>query len=821
MKRQIIRKAYLAKGQVQGVGFRPFVWRLAREDELCGFVRNTALGVQIEVQGSAEALNRFAQRLEAELPPLAHLGSLTGAEIAPKAGEQGFAIIESESGENPDVLISPDIAVCADCLADMADPENPRHAYPFTNCTNCGPRFSITRAIPYDRASTSMACFELCQDCAREYADPQKRRFHAQPIACPHCGPRLWYVDKKTLALGLKACAPDSSSCPSGKAAIAKAAELLKNGGILAIKGLGGFQLACDARSESAVNELRRRKQRPHKAFALMLPTIEACEQFCALSDAHRQLLSGAEKPIVLCPRHPKPLSPDFSLASSIAPDSCDLGLMLPYTPLHFLLLEALKKPDAPSPVLVMSSANPHAEPLCLGNREALQRLAHLADAWLLHERDILVRVDDSVLGIRPDGQRYFLRRARGYVPRPVSLAWDDAPDKAPVLGCGALLKATSCLIRGSEGFVGQHIGDLENPACLDFYHQSATHLEAVLKTRPKALVRDLHPDFLSSQAAEARGQREGLDVFSLQHHAAHAASVLAEHQILAPALALCLDGSGLGPDGTIWGGELLLLELAKPSWQRLGRIAPFDLPGGEAAIREPWRIAQALLLKTGQEGNLPAGIPLEARKAVAEMLARRLNCIQTSSCGRLFDAVAAQLGLCTRISYEGQAAIRLESAARAELARLGNVLPPKAWDLPLTSSGKELLELDSAALFARVLAAQKEGQSPGLIALLFQQSLALGLARLASHAAKAHGLELLGLSGGVMQNPLFAQILVEALSGFGLKVLEHQELPPGDGGLSLGQAYFGQRMLARLAGKEYSPERLQQGKKEQENANH
>ena len=969
----------MASGQVQGVGFRPFVYRLAHEGGLTGTVGNTSEGVRMEVQGVEEEVRRFGQRLQAELPPLARLTGLKEEDLPIAQQEDAFVIVQSSGHAGHSVLVSPDVGVCADCLADMADPQNPRYNYPFTNCTNCGPRYTITRSIPYDRAVTSMSCFPLCPRCSAEYADPADRRFHAQPVACPVCGPALWFVDKEDAAAGRTRpesvslqpatmqlsgsqsdgvqsaipCSGDGSgaeasqqstrphtasaqsaspcpadtpgaeaayrqSCAQDKEALARLAlersgQVLLDGGILAIKGLGGFQLACDARNAQAVTLLRQRKNRPHKPLALMAGDLATVRSLCDLTPEHEALLVSPEKPIVLCPRRQEE-SP--ALPPQVAPDTRQVGFMLPSTPLHSVLFDWLAAHAPQPPVLVMTSANAGGEPICLGNREALERLSHLADAWLLHDRDILVRVDDSVITLqphtgpaeaavtpaaaRPDrGEPLFYRRARGYVPRPVFLAdgratadtageatppdmegeagipeLSDTPDTACmcdataaakaadgpapacVLGTGAELKATVCITRGNEAFVGQHVGDLENPAVMAFYEEVVTHLEKLLEVRPQALVCDLHPDFLSTRYAEARAAREGLPLWRLQHHAAHAAAVLAENACFSPALALCLDGTGLGDDGTIWGGELLVMDLGKPEWRRLGRLAPFFLPGGDAAVREPWRIAQGLLTQSqttqslkgrgqtshdqisqyqtsqGQTGRGPgqaaecgpldaasalAGAPwlpehAQASRAVGEMLERGINCPGTSSCGRLFDAVAAQAGLCLTTTYEGQAAIRLEDAANRAQGSLGAVLAGRApmadmrkisgmiWPVDVTERDG-LLELDSAGLFVRVAQGLAHGMSVAEAAGRFHLSLAEALAGMAGKAARSLGITTVGLSGGVMQNSIMARLLPQALDHVGLKALTHHELPPGDGGLSLGQAVWGRRMLAARAG--------------------
>ena len=828
-----VRRAFVASGQVQGVGFRPFVYRLAAEGGLSGTVGNTSEGVRMELQGADEEVQRFGRRLRAELPPLARLTGVVEHDLPTVEGETGFRIVASSGEAGHSVLVSPDMSVCADCLADMHDPANPRHNYAFTNCTNCGPRYTITRSIPYDRAVTSMSCFPLCPQCAAEYANPADRRFHAQPVACPACGPRLWFVD---------AAARASHTAPTADTmhrALERAVQTLTDGKILALKGLGGFQLACDARNAQSLQELRRRKTRPHKPLALMVGNLATARALCALAPEHEALLQSPEKPVVLCPRH-LPESAEGSpawLPPEVAPDTGKVGIMLPYTPLHAVLFDRLAECSPLPPVLVMTSANAGGEPICLGNREALNRLEHLADAWLLHDRDILVRVDDTVVTLQPRlpaarpatadttasptpaaanllSEPLFYRRARGYVPRPVFLPQPEQ-DGPCVMGTGAELKATICLTRGREAFVGQHIGDLENPATLAFYEEVAAHLEHLLEVRPQALVCDAHPDFLSTRYAEARARREGIPLWRLQHHAAHAAAVLAENSHYGPALALCLDGTGLGDDGTVWGGELLFMELEQPRWQRLGRLAPFALPGGDAATRQPWRIAQALHALCGQQGTaIPPLHPWlpehgQASAAVAEMLRRNINCPATSSCGRLFDAVAAQLGLCQSTSYEGQAAIRLEDAASraADSVRQAlegqdhdRILAQLVWPVGIASR-KGLLEMDSAGLFAHVVRAQAQGMDTNEVAARFHLSLARALAAMAGRAARKLGVSTVGLSGGVMQNATMARLLPLALAEQGLAALTHHELPPGDGGLSLGQAVWGRRMLA--AGKD------------------
>lgn len=770
---QTVRCRHIVAGQVQGVGFRPFVYRLAQGLGLGGSVRNTPEGVVIEVEGTPEAVAAFDRRLPAELPPLARLTRHASRPLAP-CGETVFRIEASAPGSGHDVLISPDVATCPDCLADMADPTNRRYRYPFTNCTNCGPRYTITRAIPYDRATTSMACFPLCPDCAAEYADPANRRFHAEPVACPVCGPRVWLADSQ----GQRRAADD--------AAIAGLAQALAEGRIAAVKGLGGFHLVCDATNDAAVTALRQRKHRPSKALAVMVADLEAAARLADLDARARTLLTGTVRPIVLVPARE-----DNGLAAGIAPDTDELGVMLPYTPLHHLLLQAFAQrigPDRPA-ALVMTSGNAGGEPISLGNREAFTRLPAIADIFLFHNRDILIRTDDSV--VRPLTETeigpgddvppaMFLRRARGYVPSPVFL-----PTTGPcVLGLGPMLKATICLSKGAQAFVSQHIGDLESLETYGFYQETIAHLRGVLRVEPEVCVADLHPDYPSTRFAL---EQHDWPVLRLQHHAAHIYAVLAEHGLREPTLGLALDGTGLGDDGTLWGGEGLLVDPAAGRFERLGHFAPMRLPGGDAAVREPWRIAQACHFALGArpiEGPAWPWLGAEggAPALVAQMLEKGFNCPTTTSCGRLFDAVAAVLGLCRRIDYEGQAAILLEHAQdRTETG---------AYDCPLDTT-RLPARLDTLALFAQVAADVARGVSVGCAARRFHLGLIRGLVTLARSMAAHTGISRVALSGGVLQNRTLATLLPPALRQSGLKPLCHRQLPSNDACISLGQVWY------------------------------
>ncbi|MBF0482331.1 MAG: carbamoyltransferase HypF [Desulfovibrionaceae bacterium] len=807
----LYRRRLTIAGQVQGVGFRPFVYRLAGREGLTGFAFNDVRGVVVELQGSLEALGRFGAGLTGEAPPLARIVTVVSEDVEPVPGETAFGIRQSLAGTGHAVLIAPDTAVCPDCLAEMFNPANRRYLYPFTNCTNCGPRHTITRTIPYDRPGTSMACFPLCPACEREYRDPADRRFHAQPNACPECGPHVRLADASGATLAERG------------EALERCARLLAGGNVVAVKGLGGFHLCCDAASDAAVARLRARKGRPNKPLAVMVADAQTAKSLARVDEASAALLTGHIRPIVLC----RAIA-DAGLSALIAPDTDALGLMLPYTPLHQVLFHHYRRElrslaPGRTAALVMTSGNISGEPICLGNREAARRLGAIADAFLFHNRDILIRTDDSVVRClpAPDGQPYasgappqtppggmippgppqrgpgapaasgapgclYYRRARGYVPGPVFLA-GDAP---PVLGLGPLLKCTVTLTKGDRAFVSQHIGDLENLETYAFYRETIAHMRRVLTAEPVLAVRDAHPDYLSSRhAAEL-----GIPAVELQHHFAHIHAVLAEHRFEGPALGLALDGSGYGLDGTVWGGEGLYVHPRALVNERLGRLTPVAMPGGEAAIREPWRMAQSYLAAIGEkEPSGRAWTWLEGQKRaqasrlVGQMLEKGVNCPRTSSCGRLFDAVAGLLGLSHEISYEGQAAIVLE--------RVQDASETHAYEASVARAG-ELLELDSLGLFAQVLADWRAGVPAPRISRRFHLGLIAGLVRLAGDMAEATGIATVGLSGGAMQNFTLATRLPRALRLAGLTALRHEILPPGDACISLGQAAYGRMAL-------------------------
>lgn len=792
------RLALTVSGQVQGVGFRPFVYRVALDHGLVGSVRNTPQGVRIELQGEAASLEAFAHDLEAKQPPLARIVSVVREDLPPKLeAEDAFSILHSSAGEGHNVLISPDTATCADCLQEIFDPADRRHLYPFTNCTNCGPRYTITRSIPYDRPVTSMACFPMCERCAAEYGDPLNRRFHAQPNACPDCGPQVWLTDS------------NGAERERGTAALELLAAELLQGRIAAIKGLGGFHLSClawGATGAAAVEELRRRKNRQHKPLALMVPDVATARRFVNVEPAAAALLTGAERPIVLCPPLDRATAADGkvpSIAPSVAPDTDQLGVMLPYTPLHHVLLalisrrsETVAAAERPLPALVMTSGNMSGAPICLGNREALARLGEIADCFLFHNRDILIRTDDSVVRPLPaaahdkgEAPVQFFRRARGYTPRPVFLT--DLADAPSVLGLGPELKNTLCLTKGDQAFVSQHIGDLENIETLGFFREIIEHLQKILQTRPVALVRDLHPDYLSSRYAMEQG---ALPVLELQHHYAHIHAVLAEHKHVGPALGLALDGTGLGDDGSLWGGELLFVDTASLTHRRLGRFDQVHLPGGESAIREPWRIARGILHQLGRAPGERGWPWLDdaqcARMSdmLPQLLDKGINAPATSSCGRLFDAVAAMLGLVRSITYEGQAAIMLEAAQ--DMAASGGYVCPARED-----DGLSVLE--TRGLFVQALDDWETGAPASAVSRRFHTGLIQGLGDWAAAAAAATGVRQVALSGGVMQNRTLRLELPRTLQERGLTPLCHLDVPPNDGCISLGQAAWARLRLA------------------------
>ena len=747
-------------GIVQGVGFRPFVWRLAQELDLRGWVRNDSEGVEITAEGPAARLDALLARIASDAPPRARIDSITAQEVRP-AGHAGFAIAASVASRCA-TAIGPDTATCPACLGELFDPRNRRWRHPFITCTQCGPRYTIAVGLPYDRSRTSMAPFAMCADCAREYRDPADRRFHAEPIACPQCGPRLRFLDR------------DGAAIDAGVDPIARTLARLRAGEIVAIKGLGGYHLACDARNPRAVAALRERKARDAKPFALMVANSASLAGIARADPAGRRWLESAERPIVLLPKDP---AADGVLAG-IAEGLDHLGVMLPATPIHWLLFhEAAGRPPgtawlaAPArDVWVMTSANPGGEPLVIGDDEALQRLAGIADGYLQHDRAIAVRCDDSVrFG---DATPRFLRRARGYTPRAIRLPAAGPP----VLALGAGMKATVCVTRGDEAFLSQHVGDLDDAATIAFHEQCARHLCALLEVDPRRIAHDLHPDFPSTRLALQFAADRGATAVAVAHHHAHVAAVAAEHRRSEPLLGLALDGVGLGPDGEAWGGELL--DVTGTTCRRLGHLASLPLPGGDRAAREPWRVAAGALHQLGRGAEIPARFARQrAARGVGELLERDLRCPATSSAGRWFDAAAALLGVAETARYEAEPAMRLETLAR----RHGTVPPAPLWRIDPPG------RLDLLPLLETL--ADWRG-TPAHGAALFHATLAAALCALATDAAAAHGRDTIALCGGCLCNGLLRDALSMGLAAAGLRVLHAERVPPNDGAISLGQAW-------------------------------
>lgn len=753
------------RGIVQGVGFRPFIFQLAARYGLNGWVRNQSDGVELEVSGGAGNVARFVGDISSKAPPLARITAVETSEL-PYAALEGFRIITSRTLQSRGTLISPDVCTCEDCLREMLDPRNRRFRYPFINCTNCGPRYTIIKDIPYDRDKTTMADFRMCPACREEYDDPMNRRFHAQPNACWDCGPQVSLLD----AVGRRLASRDE--------ALVKAATLLEDGAILAIKGLGGFHLSAKATDEAAVSRLRSRKVREEKPFAVMFPSIEEIRRYCRVGDEEERLLISAVRPIVLLEKRADSATPP--LASTAAPKNRRLGAFLPYTPLHFLLFEG-----TPCRALVMTSGNQSDEPIVMENSDALERLKGIADFFLLHDRDIYMRSDDSVIRVLTGTTRP-IRRARGYVPYPVFLR-EPVPC---VLGTGAELKNTICLTRGKEAFLSQHIGDLENLETLRSFEHAVAHLERILEIEPELIVHDLHPDYLSTQWAL---RQKGLPRLAVQHHHAHIAAVMAERGLDGPVIGLALDGTGLGTDGTIWGGEILRVDGCE--FERLGYFRQVLLPGGGKAIKEPWRMALSYLFSIDPQNvesrfaDFLSQWPEKEWRVILQMLSRRLNSPITSSCGRLFDAVAALCGIRFNVNYEGQAAIELEQAIEQDDDSYEGGFQ--------TETGPFII--DSFPMIEAAVEDKRSGVPAGVIAARFHNGIILTLAQAAQLAAERSGLDRVLLSGGVFQNAYLSARLEKELSSRGFQVYGHIEVPANDACIALGQAYIGAEKLKRF----------------------
>jgi len=787
-----LRLRLAVRGAVQGVGFRPFVYRLANELGLTGWVNNSAQGVFIEVEGARSQLENFRARLAAEKPPRSFIQSCEATWLD-VVGYDGFVIRDSEIGGVKSALVLPDIATCPDCLREIFDLANRRYRYPFTNCTNCGPRFSLIEALPYDRANTSMRGFKMCPECRAEYDDPADRRFHAQPNACLVCGPQLelWPGDAKG------GCGESPRWLARGNDALLAAAHIIRCGQIVAVKGIGGFHLLVDARNETAVRRLRERKHREEKPFALMFPTLESVRAVCEVSPLEERLLRSAEAPIVLLRR---PLTLNSQLSTSLAPGNPNLGVMLASNPLHHLLMAELGFP------VVATSGNLSDEPICTDEFEALERLRGIADVLLVHNRPIVRHVDDSIVRVMLD-REMVLRRARGYAPLPVPVRRAERGVRN-VLAVGAHMKNSVALAVDSQVFLSQHIGDLETEQANVAFRRVAADLPRLYEATPAVIVADLHPDYLSTQFALERqlparresedNQRAGSEtdapqVLRIQHHIAHVLSCIAENEVELPVLGVAWDGTGYGTDGTIWGGEFFLV--TEESVDRVAHLRPFRLPGGDAAVREPRRAALGLLYPLlGDEVFQRTGIRTIATLSYAEqamfktMLARGLNSPACSSVGRLFDAVASLAGLRQLMRFEGQAAMELEFA-------LDGIVTEDAYELPLIARGSPWL-LDWSSLVEGILSDVRSGVPPGVISAKFHNALAEAMVRVATQIECPR----VALSGGCFQNRYLTERCVSRLRAEGFCPYWHQRVPPNDGGIALGQIVAARRQLRPVA---------------------
>jgi len=748
---EVWRRQYRVQGIVQGVGFRPFVFNLATRLGLVGFVLNDSEGVLVEVEGLPGAVEQFGTVLVSSPPPLAAIDHLVQRDIQPCRIEAVFKISHSEHAGRATALISPDFATCEDCLNEMWDPADRRYRYAFTNCTNCGPRFTISRGIPYDRPNTTMASFVMCADCRSEYENPADRRFHAQPIACPKCGPQLELLDR--------------SLEPIPGDPVVEAARMLNQGAILAVKGLGGYHLTCDVENQDAVAKLRSRKAREEKPLAVMAADLGAVRRLAECDPKQQELLTSRRRPIVLLNRRA-----DAAVADAVAPNNRYLGVMLPYTPLHHLLLREVKAP------IVCTSGNLSDEPIAYRDADAVATLDRIADAFLTHNRDIHMRCDDSVVRVvdGPAGPREQpIRRARGYAPEPIAIM---PAFRFPVLAAGPELKHTFCIGSGGRAIISHHLGDLENWETMSSFLEGVEHYQRVFEVRPRIVAHDLHPEYLVTKWAKGL---EDVELEGVQHHHAHIASCLADNTRSDRVVGLALDGTGYGDDGNLWGCEVLVCDLA--GYERVAHLEYVPMPGGAAAVREPWRMAAVYLQAAFGSGAAELDLEFVHRTAsrwppILKMAAGGLNSPLTSSAGRLFDAAAALAGLAGSVSYEGQAAIELEQMADPSVER----------GYPCSVVEGRIKGVDLVGALATDLV---EGRPPAEAAAAFHNGLASALVTQARRAAADHGLRTVALSGGTFQNQLLAARVATSLEKGGLEVLTHRRVPPNDGGISLGQA--------------------------------
>jgi hydrogenase maturation protein HypF len=761
----LTRKRIHVTGVVQGVGFRPFVYNLAQELDLAGYTLNSSSGVTIELEGEVEKIDRFLHALEHQAPPLSRIAEVSVVEMEPN-GDSGFSIRKSLSREGEFSLVPADVGTCDDCWRDFTDPSNRRFGYAFTNCTNCGPRYTIVKDVPYDRPSTTMASFTMCPACQAEYKDPRNRRFHAQPNACPVCGPQL-------------ALARSGETSWERIADLTPIRDLLRQGQIVAVKGLGGFLLACDATNETAVRELRERKRRSDKPFALMARDPSEVERFCVASDQDRETLTSSRRPIVIMPR-----KPGSDIAQGVAPGNNTLGVMLPYTPLHYLLFGGSVDDPAEFTALVMTSGNFSEEPIVTSNTQGAERLGSIADWFLFHDRDIYMRVDDSVVR-NFEGHERVLRRARGYVPEVIDLG---GPVRE-ILACGAELKNTFCLTKGHYAILSQHIGDLENYETLLFFQETLENLKKVYHSSPGVVAYDLHPHYMSSRFAL------GLEIerkIGVQHHHAHIASCMAENRLTGKVIGVAFDGTGYGTDGQVWGGEFLVSDLA--GFERYAHLRYVPMPGGDAAVRQPWRMAMSYLKDAFEGQTWPIApdfvnhVPAKQISTLEAMLAVGINTVQTSSCGRLFDAIASLTGIQHEVTFEGQAAIALENAAASGLADV----------YPFTIDQQVPAQIDLRPMIRATVEDLKGKRPAGEIATAFHNTLAQVIVEIAVRVRDREGLTRVCLSGGTFQNHLLLERAVQGLRERGLEVFLHASVPPNDGGISLGQAAIANELLRR-----------------------
>jgi hydrogenase maturation protein HypF len=760
------RKHIQVRGIVQGVGFRPFVYNLAKSLGLTGSVFNSSSGVTIEIEGGESELEDFLKTLKQDPPPLAEITQITISEIEVQ-GDAAFSILDSRELHGEFALVPPDAGTCDACWRDFGDASNRRYGYPFTNCTHCGPRYTIVRNLPYDRATTTMSSFTMCPACQAEYDNPKNRRFHAQPNACAVCGPSLQLVQSGSAGVFEN---KDALSI------IHQARALLHEGNILAVKGLGGFLLACDATNEHTIMELRRRKHRPHKPFALMVRDLEAARSLCTLTTEDEASLLSPRRPIVILQRHP-----EAKLAFGIAPGDNTLGIMLPYTPLHFLLFSDSPQRDSAFPALVMTSGNLSEEPIVISNNHAMRHLGGVADWFLLHNREIATRVDDSVVRTF-EGSPRVLRRSRGFVPQSIALGIETED----VLAFGGELKNTFCLIKAGYAILSQHIGDLENYETLQFFEETLANLKHIFNVSPVAAAYDLHPGYISTRMAMASGMPHKIGV---QHHHAHIASCMAENHLQGKVLGVALDGTGYGTDGKIWGGEFLVADFS--GFTRRAHFRNVLLPGGDAAVRQPWRMARSYLRDTFG-GHIPGDLACFQRIAekqvalVDAMLARQVQTVETSSCGRLFDAVAALLSIASEVTFEGQAAIALEATAEQGIGQ--------RYDFEI-SEGEPMI-LDFRPAIAAIVADLSRRRPTGEISACFHNTVSAAIAETCARIGTRNALDRVCLSGGSFQNLYLLRRTVVELRHRGFGVFLHTQVPANDGGLSLGQAVIANQRL-------------------------